>query len=241
MRALIRAITTPQQRGFILKLLYRIRALVDARQMPAARKMKLSDFERPFRLHLGCGNIGIPGYCNVDVIKTVGVDIVDDIRTLANFPAGSASEIYACHVLEHFSHDEIIPILKRWFDVLMPDGVIRISVPDLDRIVKIYADNPRHFNTTGNSPWIGLIYGGQSTPYDYHKTGFNFCWLKNLMEQSGFVDCSQYPHEPHFIPGVIDASMAKEPFGEHFSLNMMARKPSLITLGQRLGREGTFW
>jgi hypothetical protein len=98
-------------------------------------------------------------------------------------------------------------------------------VPDLDRIVKIYADHPEHFNTPGNSPWIGLIYGGQSTPYDYHKTGFNFCWLKHLMEQCGFENFVEYSHDPHFIPGVVDASMAKEPFGEYLSLNMMACKP----------------
>lgn len=225
MRAFVRSITTPKQREFVRRILYAVRLKSDLTQVGKTKKKTLSDFERPFRLHLGCGAIGIPGFCNVDVMQTVGVDVVDDIRTLAKFPTGSAREIYACHVLEHFAHDEIIPILKRWFDVLMPGGVIRISVPDLDRIVKIYADHPEHFNTPGNSPWIGLIYGGQSTPYDYHKTGFNFCWLKHLMEQCGFENFVEYSHDPHFIPGVVDASMAKEPFGEYLSLNMMACKP----------------
>ena len=40
-------------------------------------------------------------------------------------------------------------------------GEIRISVPDIDRIVRIYTRNWEHFQTEGNSPWIGLIYGGQ--------------------------------------------------------------------------------
>lgn len=226
MRDYIRSVTTPAQRALIRKVIYPVISIVESLQRPSSRKKKLSNFKAPYKLHLGCGNIGIPEYCNVDVMHTIGVDIVDDIRALKKFPAGSASEIYACHVLEHFSHDEIIPILKRWFEVLAPGGVIRISVPDLDRIVKIYADNPKHFNTPGNSPWVGLIYGGQSTPYDYHKTGFNFCWLSNLMRQCGFENFTEYQHEPHFIPGVVDASMAKEPFGVYFSLNLMARKPS---------------
>lgn len=221
-RNFVRAVTTVEQRTFVRGLMSRL-----ALPLQGTRALSsIEDFQRPYRLHLGCGNVNIPGFCNVDVMRTQGVDVIDDIRALKKFPNGSAREIYACHVLEHFAHDEITPILKRWFEVLMPGGVIRISVPDIDRIVKIYADNPVHFNTPGNSPWIGLIYGGQSTPYDYHKTGFNFCWLKHLMEQCGFEDFSEYPHEPHFIAGVIDASMAKEPFGKCFSLNMMARKPA---------------
>lgn len=70
--------------------------------------------------------------------------------------------------MEHFGHEEIIPILRRWFDVLVPGGEIRISGPDIDRIVKIYSDNPQHFQAPDHSLWIGLIYGGQSMPYDYH-------------------------------------------------------------------------
>jgi hypothetical protein len=124
MRAFIRSITTPKQREFVRRILYAVRLKSDLTQVGKTKKKTLSDFERPFRLHLGCGAIGIPGFCNVDVMQTVGVDVVDDIRTLAKFPTGSAREIYACHVLEHFAHDEIIPILKRWFDVLMPGGVI---------------------------------------------------------------------------------------------------------------------
>jgi predicted SAM-dependent methyltransferase len=128
-------------------------------------------------------------------------------------------------VLEHFGHNEIIPVLKRWFEVLQPGGILRISVPDIDRIVKIYIKNMPHFERRGNTPWIGLIYGGQSTPYDFHKTGFNANWLGNLLEQAGFINPCEYPNSPHFIPGLIDASLANVPFNEYVSLNMMAEKP----------------
>ena len=226
MRQVIHAITTQEQRVKIAKTFQNIKSKIHS---PAKSKSKIKKtldyFEKPYRLHLGCGNVGIKDFCNVDIMETTDVDIEDDIRTLGKFPNESAKEIYACHVLEHFSHDEIVPILKRWNEILIPGGIIRISVPDLDRIVKIYADNPEHFNTPGHSPWIGLIYGGQSTPYDYHKTGFNFCWLKYILEQCNFERCQEYPHVPHFVPGVIDASVAKEPFGVYFSLNMMAIKP----------------
>jgi len=179
------------------------------------------------RLHLGCGYIRLPGFCNVDILATHAVDIVSDISKLENFKDNSIELIYACHVLEHFSHDDALRVLKRWYQVLAPGGTLRISVPDIDRIVKIYVKNWAHFQTPGNSPWIGLLYGGQGDSYDFHKTGFNFCWMKYLLEGIGFADIQEYSHEPHFVPGAADASLAHEPFGEFLSLNVVASKPKV--------------
>ena len=139
------------------------------------------------KLHLGCGNIHLKDFCNVDILPTIAVDVISDISKLSNFKNDSIELIYACHVLEHFSHDEAVKVLKRWFEVIKPGGELRISVPDIDRIVKIYSKNWQHFQTPGNTPWIGLLYGGQGDPYDFHKTGFNFCWMKYLLEEIGFV------------------------------------------------------
>lgn len=224
-KALIKRITTVEQRNAVRGIVSRLgrTANIDAGQPKF--KDRLNEFAAPYRLHLGCGNIKLNGFCNVDALETIAADAIDDIRTLERFPDKSAQEIYACHVLEHFAHDEVIPLLKRWHDVLQPGGIVRISVPDLDRIVRIYTKNWEHFQTPGNSPWVGLIYGGQSTPYDFHKTGFNANWLRYILEQVGFVECEEYPHEPHFVPGTVDASVANATFGEYFSLNMMARRP----------------
>jgi predicted SAM-dependent methyltransferase len=176
------------------------------------------------RLHLGCGGIHLDGWCNVDVYPNPAVDVIDDIRLLTSFRDNSAREIYACHVLEHFGHEEIPPILRRWHEVLAPGGALRISVPDLDKIVQIYQKNWEHFQTEGNSPWIGLFYGGQLDPFDYHKTGFNFNWLRFLLRNAGFRQIEEYPSDVHFIPGVRDGSSLSEPFKENFSLCVLAVK-----------------
>lgn len=166
------------------------------------------------RLHLGCGAIKIDGYCNVDIDALIAPD---------NF----AEIIYSCHVLEHIGHEEVLPTLRNWYRVLKPGGEVRISVPDLDRIVNIYKNNWAHFQTKTHSPWIGLIYGGQSDKFDFHKTGFNLTWLSYLLESVGFADIEEYSHVPHFIPGVEDASMANATFGEYISLNVKAIKPKI--------------
>jgi predicted SAM-dependent methyltransferase len=220
---ILKRFTTPSQQIILAKGLHFL--LASFKRLK--KKPTLTDFPSPYKLHLGCGNIRIEKFINIDVSVTSASDITDDIRKLGCFPLKSVSEIYACHVLEHFGHAEILPILSRWFALLIPGGQLRISVPDIDRIVKIYSKNLKHFETPGNSPWIGLIYGGQSTPYDFHKTGYNACWLKHLLEKAGFENCEEYPHYPHFA-GVnsSDASLANEPFGEYLSLNMIARRPA---------------
>ncbi|MCL5030011.1 MAG: glycosyltransferase [Bacteroidetes bacterium] len=182
-----------------------------------------------YKLHLGCGDVKLENFINVDIDPYLNeVDIVDDIKELRNFDKNSVGLIYACHVLEHFPNDEIKSILSRWFEVLDYNAELRISVPDIDRIVSIYNRNKKHFLKPGNTPWIGLLYGGQTDIYDYHKTGFNFTYLKTMLEEVGFIDVKEYPHSPHWLGIPFDASMAKEPFNEYISLNIMAKKPGQI-------------
>ena len=177
------------------------------------------------RLHLGCGPISVKGYLNIDVsYGAKAADLVCDLVALDRyFCPGSIDAIYACHVLEHFSTEEAQALLRRFWTLLAIGGELRLSVPDLDRIVRIYAKNWEHFQTRGNSPWVGLIYGGQTTPYDYHKTGFNYCWMKYMLEKAGFSHVEEYPHLPHPF-GIVDASLVKEPFGEYLSLNVRATR-----------------
>jgi predicted SAM-dependent methyltransferase len=178
----------------------------------------------PRKLHLGCGDRKISGWTNVDVSASEATDMVDDIRKLKKIKDGSIDQIYACHVLEHFSTAEVREVLQRWHSVLAPGGTLRLSVPDMDRIVKIYHSHFAHFQVPGHQPWTGLIYGGQRDQYDFHKTGFNFAWMKFILKEIGFTDIHEYPHEPHFIENFSDSSTANQPFNEFISLNVIARK-----------------
>ena len=189
------------------------------------RFMPLSSLA-PRRLHLGCGSRRAEGWVNLDIRFTRATDFLDDLRHLRRVPAAWADEIYACHVLEHFDFVETQAVLRQWTRVLRPGGILRVSVPDMDRITSQYQRHLQHFHTPGNEPWTGLIYGGQTDRYDFHKNGFNFTSLKHHLEALGFEEVREYPHEPHFIVGLEDASLANAPFGEMLSLNVMARRKS---------------
>lgn len=175
------------------------------------------------KLHIGCGNIHIKDWTNIDILATGSTDLVCDITNLNGIKSNSVDAIYSCHVLEHFETSRIIPILTEWHRVLKKDGELRISVPDLDAITKIYQNNLSHFQTPGHEPWIALFYGGQKDQFDFHKTGFNFCWIKYLLENIGFKNVQKYSNEPHFIDGVIDNSTAQS-FNQYISLNVVATK-----------------
>ncbi len=187
---------------------------------PRATKISIS------KLHIGCGNIYINNWTNIDILKTGATDLIADITNLHGIPDNSVDQIYSCHVLEHFEFAKIRPILSEWHRILKPSGELRLSVPDLDAITKIYQDNLPHFQIPGHEPWIALIYGGQKDEYDFHKTGFNFCWLKFLLEGIGFDQICRYDNEPHFIAGTIDNSIAKS-FDKYISLNVVAKKSIL--------------
>ncbi|MGH7660526.1 MAG: class I SAM-dependent methyltransferase [Vulcanimicrobiaceae bacterium] len=82
------------------------------------------------KLHVGCGKRHIPGWTHVDQVAFPHVDHVQDIRHLRDLSEGSAKIIYACQVIEYFDRDEVVPILAEWRRVLVPGGILRLSVPN---------------------------------------------------------------------------------------------------------------
>ena len=82
------------------------------------------------KLHVGCGDVIISGWNNLDIEKLPGVDIQDDIRTLEKIENNSCEIIYASHVLEHVGRNEFGDVLKIWNKKLKINGILRIAVPD---------------------------------------------------------------------------------------------------------------
>ncbi len=135
---------------------------------------------KSIKLHLGCGNTILPDWTNIDIIERQGVDIVDDITKLTKIPDSSCSIIYACHVLEHVSRHNIEQTLSLWHKKLEKNGIIRLSVPDFDKVVEIYLKNKNITEITG------FVNGGQKNFYDSHLMIFNRQILEKLLIQAGF-------------------------------------------------------
>lgn len=70
----------------MVKFIRKARKLLSSHGYGAGRKLSLVqaiDYGMKMkRLHLGCGNIHISGWCNVDVLQTGATDLVLDIQSL---------------------------------------------------------------------------------------------------------------------------------------------------------------
>jgi len=138
------------------------------------------------KLHLGCGNTRIPGFVNVDMVKTPAVDMQADIKFLSGIDNDSVDLIYTCNTIEHLSRYEIGSTLKRWYKILKPGGILRVSVPDLEAVFKYY-------NKTKDLMGIyNTLYGGQKNEFGFHHWGWDFKTLKRDLEKIGFKDVRRY-------------------------------------------------
>ena len=142
--------------------------------------------EDKIKLHLGCGNISLDGFINIDLLPSKSVDVVEDIRELKSFTEESVDLIYACHVLEHISRREYKKVLKRWYSLLKPSGILRLSVPNLREWFKYY------FETGNFKILLSALYGGQENKYNYHYMGWDEETLREDLLEAGFTDIRNY-------------------------------------------------
>lgn len=138
------------------------------------------------KLHVGCGNVILPGWTNLDIEKLPGVDIVDDITTLTKIPDNSCDIIYASHVLEHVGRNEFEDVIRIWNYKLKKNGILRIAVPDFEKVI-IWYQRTKHIIDI-----VGLVSGGQKTKYDYHKMIYDKKSLTEILLKMGFQDVREW-------------------------------------------------
>ncbi|HLX88069.1 MAG TPA: hypothetical protein VKR22_06395 [Acidimicrobiales bacterium] len=90
------------------------------------------------RLHLGCGSVHLNGWCNIDNEPGSVADVRWDLRQGLPLPSGIASRIYSEHFFEHLELDEGKRLFSDCRRVLRDQGVFRLAMPDLGRIVENY-------------------------------------------------------------------------------------------------------
>lgn len=89
-------------------------------------------------LNLGCGSRFHPAWTNVDLAQTGGSVIGYDLSKRVPFPDDEFEVVYHSHLLEHFPEAQALPFLRECHRVLKSGGIIRIAVPDLESIARIY-------------------------------------------------------------------------------------------------------
>jgi len=175
------------------------------------------------KLNLGCGTKHIPNYVNIDADQICNPDKIEDVCTLPSFKPNTVDLIYCAHLLEHFPRNQTIEILKRWYKILKPGGILRCSVPNLDIIFRhylLYKDLEK---------LMSLIYGSQQNEYQFHKAGWTFETLKPILMGVGFFNVKIFNWQNLEHSHVDDYSQAYLPHmqketGILMSLNVEAVK-----------------
>jgi predicted SAM-dependent methyltransferase len=89
-------------------------------------------------LNLGCGSRFHPTWTNLDAISSNAAVRACDLNKGIPFPDNSFQVVYHSHVLEHFPKDKAFELMQECRRVLETGGVIRVAVPDLEQIVRMY-------------------------------------------------------------------------------------------------------
>jgi len=140
------------------------------------------------KLHLGCGKKFIEGFKHVDLLDFEHIDYRTSVDDLHFAKDNSIELIYASHVLEHFGRLEYKDVLKEWFRVLKPNGILRVSVPSFESVVEYYKNHDDNLELL-----LGLLVGGQKVgQYDYHKMIFDEKFLSKDLKETGFKNVKKY-------------------------------------------------
>ena len=130
-----------QAKSIIRKIFHGTISIVKApqNQLYTHRALKyICSQNPPYRLHLGCGNIRLDNWINIDINKTKAVDFTWDITERLPFCDNSCELIYNEHVLEHLAIAEGTSFLRECHRVLQKDGILRIAMPSLEDLIKSY-------------------------------------------------------------------------------------------------------
>jgi SAM-dependent methyltransferase len=175
-------------------------------------------------IHIGCGDIASPNFVNIDARPLPHVHIVtDNLFRLAMIPDGAADLIYMSHVLEHVSHTQLRATLLELRRVLKPGGVLRLSVPDFDKLLDVYEKNEREIAAIEQP-----LMGGQDYAYNFHYCIFNRERLKASLASAGLIDAREWNPancEHHDFTDWADRQIEYKGVQYPVSLNIEASAP----------------
>lgn len=143
----------------------------------------LITYSRPqgkgIKLHLGCGDYWMEGAINIDRAIYAGTDMLFDISQKLPFQDEVVAEIQCHDVIEHFSPDQIGSMLDNWYQLLISQGQVIATLPNLDGLIELYQQTA---SEEQKQLVTQAIYGIEKD----HKWGYNSKTLKKLFEDHQF-------------------------------------------------------
>jgi hypothetical protein len=118
----------------------------------------------------------------MDADEALNPDILHDItQELPEHLLGQFDIVYVSHVMEHIDRIRVIQTLVYLSKALKNLGEMWVIVPSMEWGAQeiLAGRDGLHIQ--------GLIFGGQNTPWDYHRCGFTLSALRTLFDLIGLV------------------------------------------------------
>lgn len=139
-------------------------------------------------VHIGVGDQDDSRYINIDARPLKHVHIVTKkIHKLKKIKSNSVDLVYMCHIMEHIPVYDISIVFAEMKRILKTGGVLRISVPDFDKIINVYTQCGKDIDSIRV-----LILGGQDYAFNFHYSIYNEKYLAEKLHALGFSNISQW-------------------------------------------------
>ena len=151
------------------------------------------------KLQLGCGTYTIDGWLNTDE-RRYGHNVVElNVCKPFPIPDNSFDYIFSEHLFEHLTYRDGKNMLKECYRILKPNGIMRLSTPNLQFLIDLYLHPEKEINKA-YIEFDGRRTGQPSNPV-YAISHFHTDWghkviydpesLTTLLEETGFRNIYQ--------------------------------------------------
>jgi predicted SAM-dependent methyltransferase len=144
---------------------------------------------RPFYLNLGSGPRGLdsPNWLNIDGYPDKNVHFLVDFGRTLPFPDRTFDGVFCEHVLEHFTLEDGEQLARDVFRCMRPGAIWRIIVPDAERIMRAYFDQPKDLVARRGGTAMEAVNSYFRQRYEHH---FLYDWesMRQMLMRAGFSD-----------------------------------------------------
>lgn len=172
-------------------------------------------------LNLGCGSSFHKDWVNIDFVSNTKEVIAHNLLKGIPIADNTMDVVYHSHVLEHFSKQDGEAFIKECHRVLKSNGIIRIALPDLEKIAKEYLKNLEN-----------AIKGDESAKQDYE-------WIKlELLDQMVRNESGGFMKDYLLQATIPNEGYVFERIGNEGKVirnrvkNLQNTKPKTITIGR---------
>lgn len=132
-------------------------------------------------------------FLNVDIVPFPQVDLVFDIRSRFPIDNGVIAEVFSAATLEHFRKHHNEHILREFFRILRPGGLLRVCTPDIEAIAR----GLLHGEDLGliNQHFFGKFKEEDTDDFDVHRWMYPAKAMMETLKKIGFVNVEQIPND----------------------------------------------